>query len=255
MLTITPLFSGSRGNCTLIRCGTTTVMIDAGYGFRAIQSKLKQLGVLPQDVAAIVVTHEHSDHVSALPAWSRRYRTKVYAPPLVATYLSMQGVYNITEIQGPFQVGEMTVDTYQCSHDARNCYGYRFSAGDDRVAVVTDTGEASVALVPFLSPCRTVMLESNHDLDMLWNGDYPFVLKNRINSRYGHLSNTQAAEILQQLVGSNVTSVILAHLSQQNNTKQLALQTAVNVYQQCGVTVGKDVHVFVADQDDNQISI
>ena len=255
MLTVTPLFSGSRGNCTLIRTDNTAVLLDAGYGFKAIQSKLKDLGISPQEISAIVVTHEHSDHVSALPVWSRRYRTKVFAPPLTSTYLSMQGVYNIQEVKGSFQVDDLTVFPYQCSHDARNCFGYRFTAGNNSVASVTDTGEASAELVPFLAPCNTIILESNHDLDMLWNGDYPFYLKNRINSKYGHLSNTQAAEVLCKLIGSNVKNVILAHLSQQNNTKTLALTSATEMYAKNGVKVGADVNVYVADQYFNEITI
>ena len=255
MLTVTPLFSGSRGNCTLVRSGNTAILIDAGYGFRAIQAKLKELGVSPQDIAAVVVSHEHSDHISALPSWSRRYRTKVFAPPLVSTYLSMQGVYNIKEIQGQFEVGDVMVDTYQCSHDSRNCFGYRFTSGNQSVASVTDTGETSAQLIPFLAQCQTIMLESNHDLDMLWNGSYPFYLKNRINSKYGHLSNTQATEVLEKLINTSVQNVILAHLSEQNNTKQLAVTTATQMYQKHGLTVGKDVNIAVADQYHNEITI
>lgn len=255
MITVTPLFSGSRGNCALVRADDAAILLDAGYGFRAVVSRLKELGVSPQDVAAIVVTHEHADHISALPAWSRRYRTKVFAPKLTATYLSMQGVYNVKEIDGPFQIGAVTVDVYQCSHDARNCFGYRFTLGTQSVASVTDTGEYNQALIDFLAPCRAIMLESNHDLDMLWNGSYPFYLKNRIASRHGHLSNTQAAEVLSALVGSNVQKVILAHLSQQNNTKQLAMLSATQVLQQKGLVVGKDIEIYAADQDFNEITI
>lgn len=229
--------------------------MDAGYGFRAIVQKLKSLGITPQQIEAVVVTHEHSDHVSALPVWSRHFRTKVFAPPLVSTYLNMQGVYDVTEVQGFFEVDDVAVATYQCSHDARNCFGYRFTAANQSVAAVTDTGEASGELVPFLSICKTIVLESNHDLDMLWNGDYPFYLKNRINSKYGHLSNTQAAEVLTQLVGSSVQNVILAHLSMQNNTKQAALDTVAQAYTKLGVTVGKDVNVYVADQYENEVTV
>lgn len=255
MLTVTPLFSGSRGNSTLIRTDKTAILLDAGYGFRAICQKLKELGVSPQQIAAVVVTHEHSDHVSALPTWSKHFRTKVFAPPLVSTFLMMQSVYNVEEAEGTFQVEDVTVDVYKCSHDARNCFGYRFTAKDKSVAAVTDTGEASPELVPFLSQCQTVLLESNHDLDMLWNGDYPFYLKNRINSKYGHLSNTQAAEVLSKLIGSKVQNVVLAHLSQQNNTKQAAIRTVQEMYEQHEVQVGKDVKIFAADQYSNEVTL
>lgn len=255
MISVTPLFSGSRGNSTLIRTDRTALLLDAGYGFRAIEQKLKSLGVSPQQIAAVVVTHEHTDHVSALPVWSRHFHTKVFAPPLVSTYLAMQGVYNVEEVRDFFEVDDVSVHTYKCSHDARNCFGYRFTAKNQSVASVTDTGEASAELVPFLAQCRTVVLESNHDLDMLWKGDYPVYLKNRINSKYGHLSNTQAAEVLVKLVGSSVENVILAHLSQQNNTKQTALNTVTQAYEKCGVKVGKDVKVYVADQYENEVTV
>lgn len=255
MISVTPLFSGSRGNSTLIRTDRTAILLDAGYGFRAIEQKLKSLGVSPQQIAAIVVTHEHSDHVSALPVWSRHFHTKVFAPPLVSTYLAMQGVYNLEEVQDFFEVDDVSIATYKCSHDARNCFGYRFTAENYSVASVTDTGEVSSEIVPFLAACQTVVLESNHDLDMLWNGDYPFYLKNRINSKYGHLSNTQAAEVLTQLAGSKVQNVILAHLSMQNNTKQAAFDTVTQAYAKCGVKVGKDVNIYVADQYSNEVTV
>ncbi|MCM1395012.1 MAG: MBL fold metallo-hydrolase [Corallococcus sp.] len=255
MITVTPLFSGSRGNCTLVRTDKTALLLDAGYGFRAIQAKLKSLGVAPREIAAIVVTHEHSDHISALPAWSRNYRTKVFAPPLVATFLQMQSVYNVEEVDGFFEVDDVSVHTYRCSHDSRNCFGYRFTSSNTSVAAVTDTGEPSAELVPFLAPCQTVILESNHDFDMLWNGSYPFYLKNRINSKYGHLSNAQASDVLAQLADSNVKNVILAHLSQQNNTKQAALSAVNEAYSKRGVVVGKDVNVYVADQYENEVTV
>lgn len=256
MLKVSPLFSGSKGNCTLIQSDNTNILLDAGYGYRYVVRALESRGLTPKDIDAIVISHEHTDHISALPLWTKTYPTPVYAPTLIADYVRQRvyfaEVYDVTE---RFTVGDVAVDFYECSHDARCCYGYRFTSGNSVFACVTDTGCVTDGLVQFLAPCSTVMLESNHDVDMLVKGEYSYVLKQRILSNYGHLSNAQAAEILQRLLGSSVRNVILAHLSEKNNTRELAFSSAVNMYAANGVTEGKDVQVYVADQYRNEVTI
>ena len=256
MIKIIPLFSGSKGNSTLIQTENTLLLLDVGYSYRATLEKFKALGISPKEVDAVVITHEHADHVCALPMWTKNFHTKVYAPQATVNYLMQRCFYSdIAAVEGPFDVKDIRADVFRCSHDARECLGYRFSDGKESVACVTDTGIATLRLVDFLAPCKSIMLESNHDSEMLQHGAYPYLLKRRIASELGHLSNRQASLVLEKLIGSNVRNVVLAHLSQQNNTKQLAMGCAVDMYSKHNVQVGKDVFVYVADQKENGVEI
>ena len=256
MLKISPLFSGSKGNCTLIQSDNANILLDAGYSYRSIVRELQNRGLTPKDIDAIIITHEHGDHINVLPMWTKYTPTPVYAPHLIADYIQ-QRVY-FSEVRGltcDFKIGDIIVEMFECSHDARCCYGYRFCCGMHYFASVTDTGCTSDALVDFLSPCSAIMLESNHDVDMLVKGEYSYTLKRRILSDFGHLSNAQATDILCKLISSSVKNVILAHLSEKNNTRELAFNSAVNMYATKGLTEGKDVNVYVADQYKNEITI
>lgn len=256
MIKITPLFSGSKGNCTLVQTDKTNLLLDIGYGYKQIISELAERGLTPKDIGCIIITHEHTDHIAALPLWTRSCATGVYAPKNIADYIC-QRTYcsDITEVSGNFTFEDINISTYECSHDARQCLGYRFSDGKDSVACVTDTGIADDKLIDFLLPCNTVFIESNHDVNMLRNGPYPYPLKQRILSPYGHLSNTQTAEVLNKIVDGHVQNIVLAHLSEQNNTKELAFATAVEALKTRGIVEGKDINVYVADQYKNRIAI
>ena len=258
MLKISPLFSGSKGNCTLIQSDNTNILIDVGLGYRAILKALESRALAPNDISAIVITHEHSDHIGALQHWAQHFSTDIYAPSPIARELGLRLAYapvEVVEVDGSFTVGNVLIDVYECSHDVRCCLGYRFTSGDSSFACVTDTGCVTDRLIEFLSPCSAIMLESNHDVDMLLKGDYSYPLKRRILSDYGHLSNAQATEVLSRLIGTTPMHVILAHLSEKNNTRELAFSSAVNMYTGRGITEGKDVHVYVADQYNNDIII
>lgn len=253
---VSPLFSGSRGNCTLIRCGDVNILLDAGYSYKAIVRELSLRGLNVGDIDAIVITHEHSDHVGALPYFGKASQTLIYAPSLIVGCVRDRAPFcEVREIAGSFDIKGVTVDVYECSHDARACCGYRFSYGGTSFACVTDTGCASDALIEFLSPCAAIMLESNHDVNMLMQGAYPPVLKRRILSDFGHLSNAQTAEVIQKLAHSRVKTIILAHLSEHNNTKELAFASAVEALAASGLTEGRDVTVYVADQYENEVTI
>ena len=261
MLKISPLFSGSRGNCTLIQSNNVNILLDAGFNYRSIVAALNSHGLTPKDIDAIVISHEHSDHVNALSQWTRRTPTPIYAPQLLVDYLQ-QMVY-CSQVQGvvdSFNIGDVNVDIYECNHDARCCYGYRFSSGKQAFACVTDTGCVTDELVSFFTPCGAIMLESNHDVDMLKKGEYRYSLKRRILSDSGHLSNEQAADVIGRLLGGNMVgntlkNIILSHLSEKNNTHELAFNSAVTACAAHGLTEGKDVTVYVADQYNNEITI
>ncbi|MCM1194358.1 MAG: MBL fold metallo-hydrolase [Corallococcus sp.] len=256
MIKITPLFSGSKGNSTLIQTDKVSILLDMGYCYKQITARLAESGLDAKDIDGIVITHEHSDHISALPLWTRSFDTQIYAPELIADYIR-QRTYgnNVEEITGSFVIGDVKIDCYECSHDSRVCYGYRFSVGEDSVASVTDTGCFNDGLIGFLAPCSTVQLESNHDEDMLKHGSYHYLLKKRILSDSGHLSNAQTAEILARLASGKLKNVILAHLSEENNTKELAFNSAFEALKKSGRVEGRDVRIYIADQYTNRFTI
>lgn len=256
MLKISPLFSGSKGNCTLIQSPQTNLLLDVGFTYRHVVNALAERGLEPKDITAIVITHEHIDHIGALSTWTRHTPTPIYAPSRIAHLIEQRTCCSdVSGIVGDFTVGDIGVEHYECSHDAVCCFGYKFTCGASRFACVTDTGCIDEELIDFLQDCKGVMLESNHDVDMLKNGVYTYTLKQRILSPFGHLSNAQTAEILKRIAHSEVKTVVLAHLSEQNNNKEIAFNTAVQAYSFCGMTVGKDVTVYVADQRKNDITV
>lgn len=256
MLKISPLFSGSKGNCTLIQSPNAAILLDVGFTYRATVAALAQKGVSPQDISAIVVTHEHSDHIGALPIWTRHTPAHVFAPHRIADLVRQRVCLGeVTDIDGEFDVEDVHICHYECDHDAVCCFGYKFTCGSSRFACVTDTGHSTEELVDFLRECSAIMLESNHDVDMLIKGEYSPSLKQRILSPYGHLSNSQAAEVLASLANSEVRTVVLAHLSEKNNNKELAFRSAVQALASCGVVEGRDVCVYVADQYKNEVTV
>ncbi len=256
MLKISPLFSGSKGNCTLVQSDKVNILLDAGYGYRAIVNALCERGLEPKDITAIVVTHEHTDHIGALPMWTRHTATPVYAPMPICDLLRQRVYFSeVHEVTEDFDIGDVTLSTFECSHDAVFCVGYKFTSGQSVFACVTDTGCVTEDLVDFLTPCSAIMLESNHDEDMLKRGEYSVSLKRRILSPYGHLSNAQTAQVLDKLVGSHVKTVVLSHLSEKNNTRELAFNSAVRVLTAHGLVEGRDVIVYVAEQYKNGVTI
>lgn len=256
MLKISPLFSGSKGNCTLIQSDSANILLDAGFGYRNIFKALEAHSLQPHDIDAIIISHEHTDHIGAIPTWTRQTATPIYAPTLIADLIRQRAYCSeVYDIDGPFTIGDIDVAVFECSHDSVSCCGYRFGCGNALFACVTDTGAVTDELVEFLSPCQAIMLESNHDEDMLRRGEYSYQLKQRILSTYGHLSNAQAATVLSRLSGSNVKTVILAHLSENNNTHELAFNSAVAALAEVGLVEGRDVCVYVADQYNNEVTL
>lgn len=254
MVKIFPLYSGSGGNCTLVQSDNANLLVDVGLGCRATLSALKMYNLSLSDITAIVVTHEHSDHIGGISSFVSHSPVPVYAPKAIADLVAKRATCcDVSGIADMTEIADLRIDRYECSHDAAACYGYRFSDGTNSVATVTDTGCVTTGLVDFLAPCDRIQLESNHDVDMLKSGQYPYPLKRRILSDFGHLSNDQATQVLSDLVGSNVKSVILAHLSEHNNTAELAFNNVVNMYVDKGLVEGRDISVYVAKQHDNTV--
>lgn len=241
------LRSGSKGNLTLVASEEEKILIDCGLPCYEAEQRLKELNCTPQQIDAILITHEHSDHCCGLQQWVRRYGTPVYVHQSGVTGLMAKSAVELTAVHpfdASFSVGNVRVEFLPVSHDAAFCVAYKLTQHNVSFASVTDLGTYDDALFSFLYDCRTVLLESNHDLSMLNNGLYPYPLKKRIASDVGHLSNDQANAVLKELVRMGTTDhVILGHLSQHNNTPELVFDAAVRTLKECGWTEGIEMDV------------
>jgi len=220
------LGSGSRGNATLVQSGSTCVMLDCGFSEKQARQRLEQQGLEFSAVSAIVVTHEHSDHINGVGAVARKHNIPVYMTRGTAA----QGRHgevpqlNLIDVHDRFEIGDIELQAYPVPHDAREPVQFTFSDGAHRLAILTDTGSSTPHIEQMISGCHALMLECNHDKEMLANGPYPERLKQRVGGRYGHLSNCQSREILASLDTSLLQHIVAAHISDKNNTAEKACQ-------------------------------
>ncbi|MGA2933966.1 MAG: MBL fold metallo-hydrolase [Methanomicrobiales archaeon] len=246
---ITVLASGSKGNCTLVRGEGGALLVDCGLSAREVLSRLSAARCGDVAIQGILVTHEHVDHIRGVWALARKLKVPVFGTAGTLQDLPREVRKGDTPPLRPvhpstrFGLGEFLIDPFPTSHDAREPCGYFIEDGGSRFAFCTDTGFLPQPLVRDLSRCDGILLESNHCPEMLATGPYPESLKRRIRSRRGHLSNTAAATCLRE-IGGHIGAVILAHLSEVNNTPEKALASAK---EGLGFYIG-DVEVFVAHQ-------
>jgi phosphoribosyl 1,2-cyclic phosphodiesterase len=226
MIRFASLGSGSEGNGLIVESGKARVLVDCGFGLNDTVTRLGRLGIDPTELAAIIVTHEHDDHAGGVPRFARRYDLPVYLTYGTLVSLgeagSMMPQINLIDSHAPFAIGDVEVHPYPVPHDAREPAQFVFSDGDLRLGLLTDTGDSTPHIERMLSGLDALILECNHDIDLLMNGAYPPQLKRRISSRYGHLDNATAARILGGIDCSRLQHFIAAHLSAQNNTPELA---------------------------------
>lgn len=227
------LYSGSGGNAAYLETPTARILIDAGKCARTLLASLKDIGIEPDSLDAIFITHDHNDHVAALEVLAKKYPIPVHILYKSALrYRDTQpealcACFRLYE-KAPFttRVGEVTVTAFETPHDSRASVGYRFEFPDGdsvvRVGYATDIGYVSETLRDGLMGCETVVLESNHDVDMLMDGPYPYDLKLRIRGRRGHLSNRECADLSAELAEQGTVNLLLAHLSEENNHPDLA---------------------------------
>ena len=242
---IASLGSGSRGNATLVQHEKTTLLVDCGFSLRETERRLDELGVQAGEIDAILVTHEHSDHIRGAGSFYRKYAT-----PLYMTH----GTYRASEFyaQHPCQeilasetitIKDISILPYAVPHDASEPCQFVFTDGDVRIGLLTDCGMITPHIIETLSGCDAMLLECNHDVEMLQQGEYPPSLKQRVGSDYGHLNNTQAAALLGQMDTSRLSYVAAMHLSDKNNKPALARQALSKA-------LGWRNHdILVADQD------
>lgn len=255
-ITFCSLFSGSSGNAIYIGAGDTHLLIDAGLPGKTVSEALMKIGVLPETLTAILVTHEHSDHVKGVGVLSRKYRIPVYAN--ARTWQAMErhvGVIapackRMFETGEAFYIGGVSILPYATSHDAAESVGYRIDYSGYSVATATDMGVFTKKTLGILSGVDLLLLESNYDPDMLReNENYSQRLKARIQSRVGHLSNGACAGAILELQKTGVRHIVLGHLSLENNSPELAMQTVCGILEENGLCVGEDVCVGMAWRD------
>ncbi len=236
--------SGSTGNCCLVSDGGVNVLIDAGISARRIVQGLGVLGLAPQDVCGVLITHEHSDHISGLPVLVKRTGMRIFAPSELGEVLKrvkpeLSESIDYIPPDGGLCVGDVRITAFPTPHDASASFGYRIK-GSEVFAFATDTGHISDELLDGLRGADTVVIEANHDKVMLKNGPYPPFLKQRVLSKHGHLSNDDCAKLACLLADSGTRQIILGHLSQQNNTPEAA-ETAVSE-----ALSGRNVKIYTA---------
>lgn len=234
------LASGSSGNCIYVRAGATKILIDAGLSGRETERRLDQIGVQPDEIQAICLTHEHSDHVAGLPVLYSRHQMALYANRGTVDALQRDErrsglAWNVFTTGAPFRIGDLQIEPFAVSHDAYEPVGFILANNGVRVGVVTDIGVSTHLVRERLRGCRMVVLESNHDEEMLSAARRPESLKQRIRGRQGHLSNQHAAEMLVEIAGDELEQVFLAHISADCNLPELAVHTVGNVLAEHGL--------------------
>lgn len=237
--------SGSTGNCALLSEGDTHILLDDGISLRKLRAALQLRGLTPERLSGVLITHEHKDHTSGLPMLCKHCGVPVFAPRTVANHIrwSAAGVdEHIREIVPglPFAVGSLRVTAFPTSHDTDQSVGYRVRGNAD-FALCTDTGCVTEEMLEALCGCSAAIIEANHDPDMLRAGPYPWYLKQRILSERGHLSNADSAALCCRLAGSGLRTLVLGHLSRENNLPSLAERTVGEALRRCGENVALHV--------------
>ncbi len=260
MAKIVPLFSSSSGNSYYISGNNEAILVDAGRNCKQLELALMQNEIDTKTIKAIFITHEHTDHCSALRVFAKRYDLPIYGSKGTLDALvksdKVDSNAKLFEIEDEIILGDTLIKRVLTSHDASESCGYHITTADNRrCSVVTDTGFLTTSAMSALKNSNAVVIESNHDVEMLKNGPYPYVLKKRVLSMTGHLSNVDCSKVLPELVECGVTRFMLAHLSKENNTPRLALDTAQAVLGGAGMQKDSDYTIMNAPVETNGKSI
>ena len=233
MATFVSLISGSSGNATFVSDGKTNLLIDCGMSGAKLKESLHAIDVMPESIDALLITHEHVDHTKGAGVISRRYNIPIY---------TTQGTHTSMDI------GNIGICPFAIPHDAAQPVGFNFMIGDEKYSLATDIGKITKSILEKITGSKKILLESNHDVEMLKCGTYPYPLKRRILGEYGHLSNETASKVALHLVQNGTEHIMLGHLSKENNRPEIAMLETYNLLSQSGVNVGKDMTLQVADR-------
>ena len=249
------LASGSSGNCQYMETRNSKILIDGGFSGKKIESLLNSIGVSGRELDGILVTHEHSDHIKGVGVLSRRYNLPIFANE--KTWISMEknlGKINEENIkvftsERDLNIKDLTVHPIKISHDAGEPVGYVIYYKNKKISIVTDTGLVSEGNKEKIKDSDLYLMESNHDVDMLWKGSYPLYLKERVLGRWGHLSNEDAGRVLGDVITGNGEIILLGHLSGENNNPKLAHRTVRQIISNRGLDVDNDITLDLTYRD------
>ena len=239
------LSSGSKGNTTFVETDNTKILIDCGNTCKYICQKLASINVNPKDIDAILISHTHVDHIKGLQVFLHKFNTKVYLTQKMQPELSYIENYKFINSNN-FNIKDITIDIIKTSHDASDSHGFILTNNNSSMVYVTDTGYINVKYHEILKNRNLYIFESNHDVEMLSNSNYPFQLRKRILSDKGHLSNYDSAKYLSEFIGDNTKYIMLAHLSKENNTQELAYETLIDRLHKTNKHVD---NIIIAEQD------
>ena len=223
------LASGSKGNSTFVEASNNKILIDIGMSSLYIEKSLNKIGIKPSEINGILITHTHVDHINGLKVFLKKYNTHLYITEKIYNELKRQiEIKNYTIIDKEFELNNVKIDILKTSHDAEDSNGYIITNESSSLAYITDTGYINRKYHDILSNKNYYIIESNHDVELLMNGKYPYHLKQRILGDRGHLSNEACANYMTKFVGNNTRGAILIHLSEENNRKEIAYSTFIN---------------------------
>ena len=238
------LSSGSKGNTTYIESDNAKILIDVGKSAKYVKEKLEDMGANPSDINAILITHTHVDHIKGLRVFAKKYNIPVYITDIMLKSLDFLDNYVI--LSDEFDINDIHITAIKTSHDAPDSRGYIVTSDEKSIVYITDTGYINRKYFDVLKNRNIYIMESNHDIEMLNNGSYPFNLRQRILSDKGHLSNYDSAKYLSSFIGDNTKCIMLAHLSEDNNTEELAYETLDNRLKKENIHVDK---IIIAKQN------
>ena len=254
MLKFISFGSGSSGNCYYLSTATDGLIIDIGVGIRTLKKQFREYGISLNSVRRIFVTHDHADHIKSVGSFSHDYHVPVYATRLVHQGIDhnycvqrkvLEELKNVMEINQPVQAGEFLVRSFSVPHDASENVGYEIQVEGVTFVIITDMGSVTEEIKEVISRANYLVIEANHDIEMLKNGPYPEYLKKRILSGSGHLSNTDCGHALAENMTEKLRHVWLCHLSEENNHPELARKTVETILRSYGIIPGKDFELEV----------
>jgi len=249
---VSVLSSGSKGNTTYIQTDNTKLLIDIGNTSKYVKEKLEDFGVKPEDLDAILITHTHIDHVKGLKVFKKKYNVPVYITDIMHDDLKYLDEYKL--LSDSFMINDINITVIKTSHDTNDSRGYIISNNEKSIVYITDTGYINKKYFNILTNRDLYIIESNHDVEMLSNGKYPFQLRQRILSDKGHLSNYDSSKYISSFIGERTKYVMLAHLSEENNTEELAYKTLIDRLDKDNKSI-PNIFVLKQDKETELISI